>query len=91
MKQGSYTIRISAHGDADAPLHLTEITSEVMANLAVDLEFSLPSDVTRDGRVDAADLTFLLASWGSDDEQADLDGNGTTDGADLAMLLSNWD
>jgi formylglycine-generating enzyme required for sulfatase activity len=32
----------------------------------------------------------LLASWGSADPFADLDGNGLVNGADLGTLLANW-
>ena len=44
---------------------------------------------TRDGQIDAEDLTVLLSAWG----QAgitDLNQDGTTDSADLTILLSSW-
>jgi hypothetical protein len=46
------------------------------------------ADLDRDGDVDAADLSLLLASWGL--EAGDVDGNGTTDAADLSMMLADW-
>ena len=46
-------------------------------------------DLNADGRVDGADLSVLLAGWGSA-TSTDLDANGTTDGADLSILLANW-
>ena len=49
-----------------------------------------PEDLDRNGRVDGADLTILLGSWGTSDAVADLDGNGVVDGADLTRLFSEW-
>lgn len=54
---------------------------------AVDLCFR-PGDLDRDGDVDAADLSLLLASWGG--AAGDVNGDGTTDAADLSLLLANW-
>ncbi len=50
-------------------------------------------DLDGDGLVGGADLTLLLASWGtcSGDCPGDLDANGRVDGADLARLLVEWD
>jgi hypothetical protein len=47
-----------------------------------------PGDLTLDGMVDAADLSALLAAWGTD--VGDLTGDSTTDAADLSVLLSAW-
>jgi hypothetical protein len=47
-----------------------------------------PADLNGDGKVDAADLTILLSSWGGGG--ADLNGDGVTDAADLTILLSAW-
>jgi formylglycine-generating enzyme required for sulfatase activity len=46
------------------------------------------TDLSRDGVVDASDLSVLLAGWGGPD--ADIDGSGVTDANDLAMLLAEW-
>ncbi|MCE2885670.1 MAG: M12 family metallo-peptidase [Planctomycetaceae bacterium] len=59
----------------------------VCAGEAVDLCFR-PGDLDRDGDVDAADLSMLLASWGG--AAGDVNGDGTTDAADLSALLANW-
>jgi hypothetical protein len=40
--------------------------------------------------VDAADLSILLAAWGTSDPVADINGDGTVDGTDLTTLLANW-
>jgi len=47
-----------------------------------------PADLDGDGDVDAADLLFLLAAWGTPD--GDVDGDGDTDTADLLALLAAW-
>jgi formylglycine-generating enzyme required for sulfatase activity len=47
-------------------------------------------DFGLDGSVDGKDLGYLLASWGSADPFADLDGNQLVNGADLGTLLANW-
>jgi formylglycine-generating enzyme required for sulfatase activity len=47
-------------------------------------------DFGLDGSVDGKDLGYMLASWGSADLFADLDGNQLVNGADLGKLLANW-
>ena len=47
-----------------------------------------PADFADDDDVDAADLLFLLAAWGTPD--GDVDGDGDTDTADLLALLGAW-
>jgi formylglycine-generating enzyme required for sulfatase activity len=47
-------------------------------------------DFGLDGSVDGKDLGYLLASWGSADPFADLDGDQVVNGADLGKLLANW-
>lgn len=47
-----------------------------------------PADLDADGLVGGADLTALLAAWGS--ASADIDGDGTTSGTDLTSLLAAW-
>jgi hypothetical protein len=49
----------------------------------------LVGDVDGDGSVTAADLSLLLAAWGSPGA-TDLDGDGDTGAADLSLLLANW-
>jgi len=41
--------------------------------------------------VTGADLTILLAAWGTKGGAADLDGDGSVGGADLTLLLAAWD
>lgn len=47
-----------------------------------------PADLDGDGSVGGADLTSMLAGWGS--ASADIDGDGTTGGTDLTTLLAAW-
>ena len=47
-----------------------------------------PEDLDGTGAVDGADLSLVLAAWGT--PGADLDGSGLTDGADLAAVLAAW-
>ncbi len=48
------------------------------------------TDVDGDGKTDAADLSGLLAAWGTDDGAFDLDGDGVVGAGDLSLLLSSW-
>jgi len=59
----------------------------VCGSWATDLCFR-PGDLDLDGDVDAADLSLLLASWGT--SAGDVNGDGTTNAADLSLLLANW-
>ena len=52
-----------------------------------------PSDINGDGLVDGADLSVLLANWGSCatlECPGDFDESGIIDGADLSALLGAW-
>ncbi len=61
---------------------LTEVSS---------FSIALVGDFNLDGVVDGADLTILLAAWGTDDVLVDLNGDGQVNGNDLTILLGNWD
>jgi hypothetical protein len=47
-------------------------------------------DYNQDGKVDAGDQTSLLAAWGTDNKEYDLDGDGFVDAGDMGILMSNW-
>jgi hypothetical protein len=52
-----------------------------------------PGDVTKGGTVNAADLSILLAAWGTNGQgefDTDLNGDGLVDGGDLALVLGGW-
>lgn len=62
----------------------------VQAN-AASLKVFAPADLTRDDKVNGADLGLLLSAWGPCDGcPADLDGNGAVDGGDLGAFLAGW-
>jgi len=46
------------------------------------------ADFNDDGQVDAADLSRLLAAWGT--PAVDIDGDGTTGASDLSGMLASW-
>ncbi|MBL9119065.1 MAG: hypothetical protein JNL80_04020 [Phycisphaerae bacterium] len=47
-------------------------------------------DLTGDGVVGAADLSFLLGDWGLHGSPADLNNDGVVSAGDLAILLAEW-
>lgn len=47
-------------------------------------------DIDKDGDVDGADLSQLLAAWETSNPDADLNDDGVVNGSDLATLLANW-
>lgn len=58
------------------------VLGAVQSTLVIDVTATVehtPGDFTGDGRVDGADLDYVLANWGT-----------TTDGADLDAVLANW-
>ncbi len=52
----------------------------------------MPGDANRDGKVDDADLSILLARWGQAATWmgGDFDGDGVVNDEDLSVLLANW-
>ena len=48
------------------------------------------ADITRDGRVNAIDLTILLSAWGTSNIPADINGDGIVNSSDLTYVLSAW-
>jgi hypothetical protein len=52
----------------------------------------LIADVNADGNVDAADLSLILALWGTlgAATRSDIDASGEVDAADLSLLLAHW-
>ena len=51
-----------------------------------------PTDLNLDRVVNAADLSVMLANWGSckSDCPGDLNTDGVVDAADLSVMLSTW-
>jgi hypothetical protein len=62
-----------------------------MDALVLDLEPSVPGDVTGDGVVDFNDVLALLSVWGPCPGcPEDLNGDGDVGFSDLVLLLSNY-
>ena len=59
------------------------------AMLSVAAQGACPGDINGDLRVDAIDLSILLANWNGT-STGDLDADGFVDGADLTVLISLW-
>lgn len=57
---------------------------------AVELGEPCSGDVDGSGSVDGADLSALLAAWGTANAAADLNADGVVGGADLSVLLAAW-
>jgi hypothetical protein len=55
-----------------------------------DGQFPCPADINGDQIVDAMDLAFVLAAWGTIGGPADLNGGPEIDATDLAAMLSAW-
>ncbi|MCP3903539.1 MAG: hypothetical protein GY715_07865 [Planctomycetes bacterium] len=52
---------------------------------------SCPADIDGDGVVNGADLTALLAAWGTCEScPEDLNGDGDVDFADINLLMTHW-
>lgn len=47
-------------------------------------------DVNQDGKINGADIAWLLAFWGTNFARADLNNDGIVDGGDLGLLLLYW-
>ena len=50
----------------------------------------VPADFNNDGSVNAADLGYILAAWGTGNDGGDLSGDGNTNSADVGLLLAAW-
>ena len=69
------------------------IPDECQCNADPLLPFCCVADVIANGVVDGADLSAVLAVWGTDGglyPRADTNGDGVVDGQDLATVLGGW-
>lgn len=80
---GTYYLRV-------APVSTTNDLQLYSASLTITPVPAIPGDINGDGVVNAADLSVMLAAWGSSLAIADLNGDGLVDGNDLGLLLSAW-
>lgn len=68
------------------PVVVTPVTPPVTTTVKA-------GDVNSDGRIDALDLSSVLAHWnkaGAVRTDGDLSGDGKVDALDLSLILSNW-
>lgn len=72
-----------AHLDATSPAARKSPVFAAPVDLAV-------GDITRDGTVDARDLTEILAYWGVVNPILDIDASGTVGPGDLTIVLGDW-
>lgn len=72
-----------AHLDATTPAARKSPLFTEPVDLAV-------GDITRDGTVDARDLTEILAYWGVVNPILDVDGSGSVGPGDLTVVLGGW-
>lgn len=79
--EGQYSCRVTAACGSERVSNAVQLT--VLPPLC-------PADLDGSGDVGAADLSMLLAAWGSNGGAADLDGNGTVGASDLSQLLVAW-
>lgn len=56
------------------------------------IDCSCLGDLSGDGALNGADLTFVLSAWGETGAcvPEDLNGDGLVSGADLTLILGNW-
>lgn len=66
------------------------VDKEAVIAAVENIPCNLQGDFVKNGKVDAVDLNFLLARWGTAAPECDLDGNGVIDGGDLGVFLLNY-
>jgi hypothetical protein len=59
-------------------------------NCNTGLGASFNADLNRDGKINLADLNFMLSKWGTNDAAADIDHNGNVGPHYMALLLNSW-
>ncbi len=59
-------------------------------SITISCVVNCPADLDGDLFVDAADLTVVLAAWGSTGPTGDVNGSGLVDGLDLSVILAAW-
>lgn len=79
---------------SDSPVTIVWTVTDECGRTASDTQVVVvdvaPGDLNGDNVVDAADLTFVLNSWGTNGNVGDANGDGTVNAEDLTLLLNNW-
>ncbi|MDI9403016.1 MAG: SUMF1/EgtB/PvdO family nonheme iron enzyme [Limnohabitans sp.] len=82
----------SLNGQSNVPASLGTVSSIAGGGshtMAV-VPYTCAADLDGDGSSGAADLSGLLAAWGTNNASFDLDGDGSVGASDLSMLLTSW-
>lgn len=62
----------------------------VSSGTEVNAVATIVGDVTGDALVDAFDIAYLLAAWGTSEHNSDFNDDGVIDASDLAVMLAAW-
>lgn len=85
--QGTYLSQFDIDDDGKVTQNDYDLVVMSEGNIASD---SLPGDVNGDWVVDDRDMDSVQAVWGTEYEQADIDGNGTVGARDLNVTLASY-
>ncbi|MFM7261530.1 MAG: SUMF1/EgtB/PvdO family nonheme iron enzyme [bacterium] len=82
----------SLNGQSNVPASLGTVSSIAGggAHTMAVVPYTCAADLDGDGSSGAADLSGLLAAWGTNNASFDLDGDGSVGASDLSMLLTSW-
>jgi hypothetical protein len=83
---GRVELRVRHFPPAGSPV----MTSVIDSIRVIELEGVCEGDASGDGAVDFADITAVLAAWGTQAAAADFDLSGTVDFADITSVLAGW-
>ncbi|MDI9403218.1 MAG: serine hydrolase [Limnohabitans sp.] len=86
------TILVTEGSAAQYSCRITTACGSLRVSNAVQLTVlpACPADLDGNDAIGAADLSLLLAAWGTKGGDADLDGDGSVGAADLSLLLAAW-
>lgn len=84
VPDGDYTLKVSIDNYLDYAETVT-VSGDVSKDVTL-----LGGDVNADGAIGDADITALLANYGTSEAEGDVDGDGTVDYDDLMAVLNNY-